>query len=133
MFQYRFSMSGKISLKQLASEASFGTILQLSCSKFSLKLWEKPDIYQNCQKVKFEGALSEFEANILRQTLVLMWNSAYGTARFLFFEKCFAGIEKKLILVGRLGHWFIILESFDIFLIFPGILRFYVLSRSATR
>ena len=76
IFQYRFSMSGKISLKQLASEANSGTILQLSCSKFSLKLWEKPDIYQNCQKVKFEGALNEFEAKILRQTLVLMWNSA---------------------------------------------------------
>ena len=105
VFQYRFSTLVKRLQKQLAIEANFASFLQLSCSTFTLKLWEKPYIYQNCQEIRFEGLCGKFETKScfqrqsftkhLRQTQVLMWIRALrDRLNFYFLGNLLLALQK---------------------------------------
>ena len=85
VFRYQIWTSVKRSEKELSSTTNFSIFLQLHSSNFSLKLYQKPHIYQNYEKNQVWRSLVQVRSKklfpetimdkIFEAALVFMWNT----------------------------------------------------------
>ena len=63
-------------IAKTASKATFSTFWKRKSSNFMLKLWKKPDSYENCQKIKLLEFWWEFKAKryFQRQSFTNIWD-----------------------------------------------------------